>query len=132
VRLFSFTYYTISEMRMENFEIEKDYIITIHPDNKNGIRIRVDHYNAVKDFLLSVLAESPGMSFNTLLLEIHEHFYNEFRGNTGWFIYNIKLDLEARGLITHNRSAKIITINKKMHKVSSTSDLVKLGEKKSQ
>jgi galactokinase len=94
-------------------EVEKDYVITISPDCKKGIKVRIDHYYAIKSTLLSTLMESDGMSFNSLVTKLHSHFEDELKENTGWYIYKIKLDLEARGLITHDRFSKTIICNAK-------------------
>ncbi len=93
-------------------QIEKDFIVTIGQENKNGIKIRADYYLIIKDLLLSALVENEVLSINTLVSILHEKLVDQFKDDTGWYIYHIKLDLEARSLIIHNRSENKVCINK--------------------
>jgi galactokinase len=86
----------------------EDFVQTIQLEDKLGTRISRVHYQAIKDFMLSLLEDGAPISINALITITHNHFEATFKEQTGWYVYNVKLDLEARGLIHHeNRNKKL-------------------------
>jgi galactokinase len=56
-------------------------------------------YEAVKSYFLDLVAENA-VTINELLAKGHERFAGQFKEETGWYLYNVKLDLEARGILS--------------------------------
>jgi hypothetical protein len=79
------------------------YFTTLHPEGKSGIKMECHCYNVMKEFVLDLLRAEGEVSFSVFLQSVHSHFVNELGVNTGWFLYHVKLDMEARKLIKHER-----------------------------
>lgn len=78
---------------------KNDYIRTIQSGDRVGPLINKIHYEEIKDFFLQTLEEQTALSISTLLEKGKERFNHLFKDETGWYLYNVKLDLEARGMI---------------------------------
>lgn len=57
------------------------------------------HYEEIKEFFLQLLDKETALPINTLLEKGKERFNHLFKDETGWYLYHVKLDLEARGMI---------------------------------
>lgn len=77
------------------------FIRTIKPGSKPGVTIEKDTYQRIKNYMLQLLQGDESITVTSLISVCHEYFEGEFKHLTGWYIYNVKLDLEARGLINH-------------------------------
>jgi galactokinase len=84
----------------------KEYLWTIHPEHKDGVRMKAVWYQSIKGFILKTLEGEEEVRFTEFFAKVHSHFAPHLGENTGWFLYHVKLDLEARGLIVHDRSIK--------------------------
>lgn len=60
-------------------------------------------YDSIKAFILHMLENEREILFSTFLQKVHDQFVNDLGENTGWFLYHVKLDMETRGLIKHDR-----------------------------
>jgi hypothetical protein len=80
-------------------ENNKANYMTLHPDNRQGIRMRFDLYFEIKSAILELLDGDNVIPISVLISELHSRFYDQLGANTGWYVMNVKLDLEARGFI---------------------------------
>ncbi|HYC84680.1 MAG TPA: galactokinase [Chryseosolibacter sp.] len=78
----------------------ENYIRTITNRNKIGVLMARADYEQIKAFFLQLLDQPSPIPLNTLIGQGHDRFKNVFKSETGWYLYNVKRDLEARGLIT--------------------------------
>jgi galactokinase len=95
---------------------KEEFVRTIRHNNKVGVKIRKVHYEAIKTFILTALKAENTLPVSTLISIAHEAFEPSLKAETGWFLYNVKLDLEARGLIKHkvvDKKEKQVMILKK-------------------
>lgn len=79
--------------------LSNELLRTVRPGNKTGITMTRDRYNAIKQFILQTLDQEAGLTINKLLTKGYLRFYPSLGETTGWYLYQVKLDLEARGLI---------------------------------
>jgi hypothetical protein len=82
---------------------EIDYFYTIHPGNKNGVKMRSCWYNEIKKYMLELLESQGEIPFMVFVQLVHTKFAGDLGENTGWHLYQVKLDLEARGILKHRR-----------------------------
>jgi len=110
--------------------MKEDFLRTVHPANKVGVRLSRSKYEKVKDFMLNLLDNDCEVTVNELLTQTHLNFETELRDGTGWFIYQVKLDLEARGLIKHERSVRPNkkSVIRRMNTKSTQNTLEPLGQ----
>lgn len=81
-------------------------IQTLHPDpKKKGVNIDSKKYEVIKSSLLSVLEQNGPMTFMKLAAEVAAS-NPDFDGSVMWYSETVKLDLEARGIIKHDRDSK--------------------------
>lgn len=87
-------------------------ILTLHPDNKAGVRIEKAKYDQMSDAILQVLKEKKVLTFKELLGLVRELLDSKFAGSISWYLTSVKLDLEARGYIKRidNKSPQRITL----------------------
>jgi galactokinase len=64
-----------------------------------SIMIRQDVYDAIEAQMLDVLDKVEEMSSESLFGALHQHFVGKFGENVGWYLFQVKRDLEVRGLI---------------------------------
>ena len=81
-------------------------IQTLHPNpKKQGVNIDQDKYDTIRSNLLTTLEQNGPIPFmklaNTVALA-----NPDFEGSPMWYCETVKLDLEARGIIRHNRTAR--------------------------
>lgn len=74
-------------------------ILTWHPAGKAGVYIPRRDYQLITDFICSVLA-SQEISITELVTLGSSQLQDKLTGEISWSILVVKLDLEARGLIT--------------------------------
>src|SRR4051812_7066866 len=86
--------------------LKEEYFQTIHPDGKDGVKIKARWYNSIKEFIIEIFETEKEISFTAFLERLHSQFVGELGENAGWFVYQVKLDMEARGLLKHTRSNK--------------------------
>ncbi len=88
-------------MLTPEIKIRPDKIETLHPEKRNGIMIDRIQYELMRDFIISVLKKENEILFSKLLEKATQNFTKEFGGNISWCLLAVKLDLEARGIITN-------------------------------
>lgn len=58
-------------------------------------------YETMRNFIISVMTKENEIPFNKLLEKANQNFTTEFSGSVAWCLLTVKLDLEARGIITN-------------------------------
>jgi len=85
-------------------------ILTLHPEGKTGVNIAKDKYEAMKAAILDQLAASGPQSHADFRKAINDRLEGTFDGSINWYLESVKLDLEARGVITHNRNSRLVSL----------------------
>lgn len=76
-------------------------IRTQHPDpDKNGVNIDKEKYNTIRDVIIGLLKHNGEMSFKELMIAVETQLERDFDGSVGWYFVTVKLDLEARGILS--------------------------------
>ena len=78
-------------------------IMTRHPAGKTGRSISRDKYDAVKEALLTALANRE-LTHDELMAALDRKLRKGFDGNISWYGETVKLDLEARKLVERTGS----------------------------
>lgn len=76
---------------MEKIELEQ-------PQGKKGLMILKKHYNMLCIFILTMLESKGQITLTELLDTANQKLNNEYM-DVRWMLLNVKLDLEAKGLI---------------------------------
>ena len=92
-----------------------DKILTKNPDPaKKGVSIDMDRYNFIKQEILRLLKEKGPLGAMQLVSEMDKRLGGDKKAgfSIGWYTTAVRLDLEARGKIQYDRSAKkpVVTI----------------------
>ena len=74
-------------------------ILTWHPAGKRGVYMGKKNYDLISDFILSVL-KAQEITLKDLMVLGDIHLVHQIDKDISWNILVVKLDLEARGLIT--------------------------------
>ena len=78
---------------------EEDKILTWHPEGKKGVLMSVTQYTAICNFILAVLRAGE-VTTNDLMERAESELSTIISKDISWHILVVKLDLEARGLIS--------------------------------
>ncbi len=94
-------------------KVEKpEKILTLHPDpGKAGVNIDKAKYDQIKKAVLEVLKSQEPMTPSELFDAMTAKLEGKFDGRIGWYTMSLKLDLEARGVIAHDRKTRQITLS---------------------
>jgi hypothetical protein len=76
---------------------ERDLILTRHPVKREGVKIPRALYTATADFIIRSIRRSERINLQELITQAVSYFPDQ--RNISWYIYHVKLDLEARGFI---------------------------------
>lgn len=91
-------------------------ILTLHPDDKQGVNIDRDKYDEMKRALLRVVGRgADGVPFSELKDRVPEHLSDEVFGDASvsWYCVTVKLDLEARGVLERVPGARPQRVRRK-------------------
>ncbi len=81
-----------------------DKIKTLHPDPaKQGVNIDRAKYDLVKAGIINVLTENEKMKPKALFSGVAESLKGQMDGSIAWYTVSVKLDMEARGEVEHDR-----------------------------
>lgn len=75
-------------------------ILTLHPEKKRGYSIPIDVYDEIKTFLIGILEKNREVLLNDLFDVAKNVQFSVLDDDTSWYLLIVKLDLEARGVIT--------------------------------
>ena len=79
-------------------------IQTLHPDPaKKGVNIDRAKYDLVRNGVESVLSAQGKMKPMNLFDGVADHLKGQMEGSITWYAVSVKLDMEARGEIEHDR-----------------------------
>jgi hypothetical protein len=81
----------------------EEKILTKHPLGKTGRSINKQHYETLKDAILSALRNKE-LTHTELLDLLNKNLKRKFSGNISWYAETVKLDLEARKIIERTSS----------------------------
>lgn len=85
-------------------------IQTLHPDpQKRNVNIDRSKYDFIRERVLEVVKMHQPLTPKELF-EHMQQFQNNFDGKIGWYTESVKLDLEARGELQHDRKTRQITL----------------------
>ena len=83
----------------------------IHPDSaKSNVNIDQDKYEYVKSGVLNVLKQHQPLTPTQLFEHMDKSYGKNFDGKITWYTEGVKLDLEARKLIIHDRKTREIRL----------------------
>ena len=90
---------------------ESDKIKTLHPaKDKTGVNIDRSKYEYVKQAMLKIIQEHQPLTPKDLFFKMNESYGADFAGSITRYTESVKLDLEARGVITHDRKSREIKL----------------------
>lgn len=100
-----------------NFERNCESVVTLHPEGKKGTRIDKDEYESLSTFILFTIKEIGYVNLNRLIDKAQKSFFDVLNSEVAWHVFQVKLDLEARGLITmyalpYNKRSSFIKLTK--------------------
>jgi hypothetical protein len=75
-------------------------ILTLHPEGKAGVNIDRDKYEMIREAILGLIDSREEIAFKNLAPEVGRLIGESFDGSVSWYVTTVKLDLEARGIIT--------------------------------
>jgi pyridoxine/pyridoxamine 5'-phosphate oxidase len=79
---------------------------TIHPDDKQGVRIDRKKYDLMRKTILTNIRSRGRITFSELASLVGEQLKGKFDGSVMWYYTTVKLDMEARGEIRRVPGAK--------------------------
>jgi len=86
-------------------------IQTLHPDPaKKGVNINRDKYDLVRSGIFDVLGQTPEMKPMKMFEAVADHLEGQMDGSIKWYSVSVKLDMEARGEIVHDRKKGILSL----------------------
>jgi hypothetical protein len=93
-----------SKRLLENNDSTMEFLFTLKPNYKAGIKMRVDVYEAMKKEVVDLIKQEEGVLLQSFFEILHTRFVGLLGAETGWYLYHVKLDLETRSLIKVERS----------------------------
>ena len=95
-----------------------DKILTLHPDKtKQGVNIDKAKYDIIRSAAFRVLKREEKMKPMKFLHAIGDEVGPGFDGSATWYGETIKLDMEARGELEHDRKKGYLWLSAKGSKV---------------
>ena len=87
-------------------------IMTEHPDPaKQGVNIDLDKYELVYGAILDILMREKVMQPMPLFDRVAQDLEGQMDGSIKWYAVTVKLDMEARGVLLHDRKQRAVTLN---------------------
>ena len=80
-----------------------------HPEGKHAVQMQKSKYESVKQAIIESIEENGPTQFLDLIDLVKEKL-PDFDGSTAWHFESVKLDLEARKVIKHDRKTRIISL----------------------
>lgn len=78
----------------------EEKFLTRHPQGKKGVSISRKKYELIKDYILTTLQQEVQISYQELNDRCVKDLSPTFEGQVAWYVVTVKLDLEARGIIS--------------------------------
>jgi len=88
-----------------------DKVLTLHPDPaKKGVNIDRAKYDLVREGIFDVLENNPALKPMQMFEANAKHLAGQMEGSIAWYSVTVKLDMEARGELTHDRKTGKMTL----------------------
>jgi len=87
----------------ESFDADRKNFVT-HIRCKNGITIERSVYNAIYNGILALFENRDEITPHEFFGTLHDQFANIVNENVGWYIFQVKLEMEAKGLLKIKRA----------------------------
>ncbi len=100
-----------------------------HPEGKHAVRMGADKYKLMRTAILKSLTRKKAMTHGDLLILVLDHFRKNnirFIGSVEWHLECVKLDLEAKRIITRSKEK-----GKQMFQLSQQKIITRPGYEKS-
>lgn len=81
-------------------------IMTLHPQGKQGVNIDKDKYDAMREAIINALQTKQPQTFSGLEQAVNAQLGANFEGSVSWYFTTVKLDLEARQVLTRVPGSK--------------------------
>ncbi len=79
-------------------------IVTQHPEaGKRGVRIDRSKYDLLRSAIIELLREHSEMKPMALYESAAEKLEGQMEGSIKWYAVTVKLDMEAKGEVIHDR-----------------------------
>jgi hypothetical protein len=78
----------------------EEKVLTQHPEGKRGVRISKQKYDLIRDSVIEALRSRGDLTYTQLAEGVGRRVAGRFDGNVQWYTECVKLDLEARVVIT--------------------------------
>ncbi len=89
-------------------------IKTLHPDpGKQGVNIDRSKYDLVRAGIFHVLGKTGTMKPMKMFDAVADHLAGQMDGSIQWYAVSVKLDMEARGEIAHDRKKGLVSLTGK-------------------
>ena len=97
---------------------QKKTIFLKSPVRRHSVPAFEEDYLVVRDFIYRILAEEKEILIIDLIERAHIQLADKLEGDLGWYVLNVKQDMESKGLIRNvvaNRTQKfpMIRLNRK-------------------
>lgn len=78
---------------------QKKTILLKAPGRRRAVPAYEEDYLVVRDFIYRVLIEEKEILIIDLIERAHVQLSDKLDGDLGWYVLNVKQDMESRGLI---------------------------------
>jgi hypothetical protein len=82
----------------------KEVVLLLARGRKHGVPVLKEDYLLVRDFILEILKRKKEITLTYLIECATLSLMNKISGDLGWYILNVKQDMESRNLIAAVRS----------------------------
>jgi hypothetical protein len=93
----------------ESFDADRKSSVT-HIRCRNGIKIERSVYKAIHNGILALFENRDEIMPHEFFGTLHDQFTNIVNENVGWYIFQVKLEMEAKGLLKMKRASKKNTL----------------------
>lgn len=84
--------------------MKEELVQTLHPNaNKTNKRISLKKYEVIKVNLLLILSASE-LTHTEIMEKLYANLKDTFEGGIQWYGETVKLDLEARGIVSRTNT----------------------------
>lgn len=84
--------------------MKAEFIQTLHPqEGKTNKKIALHKYHFIKEHLVTIVREFE-LTHTELMEELYSRVKDDFEGGVQWYGAAVKLDLEARQIITRTKT----------------------------
>jgi len=92
---------------LEGFENDNDKKNAVtHIQCKNGVRIERTVYKAIHNGILALFETRDEITPHEFFGTLHDQFASLVNENVGWYIFQVKLEMEAKGLLKMKRALR--------------------------